>query len=103
MYLLQYRVCDVISHYSFVSECPDDLIGDGFEFAHGFRWEGYFVLLIGRDGTSSDESDGSSDESRHVIHPVWRSPQLTTFVRGLDAGIEQRKRPVLGQKRKARS
>jgi hypothetical protein len=61
------------------------------------------MLLMGRDGTSSDESDGSSDECRHVIHPVWRSRQLTTFVRGLDAGIEERKKPVLGQKRKARS
>jgi hypothetical protein len=61
------------------------------------------MLRMGRDGASSDESDGSSDGCRHVVRPVWRSSQLTTFVRGLDAEIEQRKKPVLGQKRKTRS
>lgn len=69
--------------------------------------------LMGRNCVSSDESDDSSDKfaesdvnvdkCRHVVAPVWRSPELTTFIRGLDVEVEKRKQPVLGQKRKARS
>jgi hypothetical protein len=61
---------------------------------------------MGRAGVSSDESDSEAGSSKHsanafwIISPTWRSPQLATFLRGLDPIVIVQTQPRVGERKR---